>query len=333
MGFYGNRFLNENNLYNLSEKQTENVKEILNEKFSKIIEKSKENNIKKYKRLKSVSYNNKTFKFRYDKYYKEFVCYIEGFGNYAYEENLKGENAIKSIDEFGKDLNSLIKDINQELKQYKLKINTEDDEGYNLTEYIKYMKKYIINGTYVPSNAITVSVHINPKYIKSFIPSENQIKENEKKKYLQLYDEFVKFLKNPHKLQGNLWSGTIRDICEIVGISSEKLNNIVSSNIKNMNVYSFKNKEDEFKKYLQKQIGDHYIIENDFENQIVYSISKKKLYYINYEHEECEIFFNNYPFNSKEFEDIVFDNGEELKSVRNLFKEYDKNKKYNIISE
>lgn len=332
MGIYGSRALYENNIETFSQKQIESVKEILNNKFSDILRKSKNIIIKKYKRLKSASYNNDNFRFRYDNYFKEFVCYVEGFGNYAYEEELEGKEAIKAIEDFGKDLNSLIKEFNQELKPYKLKSVIEDDEGYNISEYISYMKKYINEGEYVPSNAVSLSVHINPKNIKSIIPSEDQIKENDRKKYLQLYDEFVKFLKNPHKLQGNLWSGTIRDICVIIGMSSEKLNSIVSSNIKKMTVYSF-GKDDEFKSYLQKHIGDYYIIENDYDNQIVYSISKKKLYYINYEHEDCEIFFNNYPYNSKEFEDIVFNKGEELKAIQNLFKEYDKEKKYNIISE
>lgn len=63
-------------------------------------------------------------------------------------------------------------------------------------------------------------------------------------------------------------------------------------------------------------------------NSIVYSINKKKLYWISYEHCECEMFYNNYPYNSREFEEVLYDDPETLKMVKTLFKEY--NEKNNV---
>ena len=86
--------------------------------------------------------------------------------------------------------------------------------------------------------------------------------------------EFVKFLKHPGKLSGSITSAHISDICRIIGISSNKLNSIISKNIKAIGSAIV---IDEF-----ENLGKCYIIESyssaEIPNADRSSISPKPLY-------------------------------------------------------
>lgn len=158
----------------------------------------------------------------------------------------------------------------------------------------------------------------------------NNIKESEKKILLNLYDEFYKFISNPYKLSGNLWSGIIADICKIINISSEKLSELVSNNIKSMKIHKF-NIKDSFQNQLKQKIGNCYLIEDVAHSEFIfYSISNKKLYYVDYEHEECITFYNDFPYDSREFGDYVYGD-KDISLLRSLLKEYDRKKNYNLF--
>ena len=86
----------------------------------------------------------------------------------------------------------------------------------------------------------------------------------------------------------------------------------------------------EFGDFLINKLGDCYLIESSDANAIVYSINKKGLYWINFEHEDCELFYENYPYSSNEFEEIVFSHDKTEKTkIKQIFDEY--NKKMGIV--
>ena len=154
--------------------------------------------------------------------------------------------------------------------------------------------------------------------------------------------KFAQFIKKPHKLDPSFNSSHVADICKICGVSATKLNKMVSDNIgtigKPVTIDPKRFDEEEWAKGISKKLGDCYIIDEFGSNAIYYSIPNKKIYWINFEHAECEEFFNNFPYGSKEFEDMAFmlnteeyADYEEGQAVKELFKKLDKEKKFNIL--
>lgn len=158
-----------------------------------------------------------------------------------------------------------------------------------------------------------------------------EIKESEKKQYLILYDEFAKFVNNPNKLTGNLWSGIIADICKIINMSSEKLNQLVANNIKSIGQINKFDEKDEFQAILKNKLGECYILEKIADAEyLYYSITNKKLYYVDHEHEEYTIFYHDFPYDTREFGDFIYGD-KDINIIRSLFKEHDKNNNYNLF--
>ena len=319
----------------LNKKESEIIIKSLNQKYVKDILKKYYSIILKYKELSSHKFNqtDKSFYFENNGIYDpEISLCLDCFENYAYRKNLSTKDALEAIERYKKDLISFHSEMSAALKPLNLHVKFIGEEGEDIENLYNLLKYYISKHNTIPSNSIECYVYPDRKIIEMLKPSESDIKENDKKKYLSLYDNFVNFIKNPHKLSGNFWAGHISDICKIIDISSTKLNELVSKNIKSLGVYKSFREKDEFSLYLTKTIGDYYIIDSFSDcDYIFYSIKNKKLYWVNYEHGECNLFYNNFPYNSKEFEDILYDNDEELKAVRLLFKQYDTQKKYNLF--
>ena len=334
---YGNIFINEA-MIQMSDKQRTELINLLNKKYVNEISKVYKSCISKCPKLKKYTYNRSNLQFRYDKYIDpdSIVCYIDAFSNYPYEDGVEGEKAIKLLNDMKNDLNKLDNLLKENLKPLKVThkfLDADEDTYDSISGYIDIMSKYIKDYGYVPSNVITLYIIIKIDKVKSLIPSEDAIKKSERDKYLKLYDDFAKFIKHPYKLSGTgFWSGHIHDICKLIGMSSERFNELVSDNISTVGSKVSYKTDDEFNNYLNTRIGDHYILESSDSTRLVYSINKKRVYYIDYESEECEIFYNNYPYTSKELEDFVYGNNEEdISMIKSLFKERDKDKKYNLF--
>ena len=154
-------------------------------------------------------------------------------------------------------------------------------------------------------------------------------------KYVKKYDEFVQFLCNPHKLPKDLlWSGTINSICKIIGLDSDDFNEIVAENIKPMSS-EFKEdkvKDEKFREEVFDKIGDkNYVLEEDSDRYIVYSVKEKKLFWIDTDNNKFGEFPKTYSPVDKGFSDALWDSPESKKSLLRLFKEYDSSKGYNLI--
>ena len=318
----------------LNRKQIQEISKLLTEKYGKTYIQLYKKTINKFDRLRKVSFDYGAHGFVYNDWLNTFDLKVDGFDNYAYRTCKTEEEMRKVTNEFKRDITAFLKEFKASTPNEKgiSVILEESEEGCTLSEYFSMINEVIEKHKTVPSNDLTLIIRINESIYKALIPSESQIKENEKNQYLKLYDEFVKFLKNPHKLSGNLWSGIISDICRIIGLSSAELNNIISKNIKSVgNKVSLYQKEFEdsvWENDIAKKLGDCYILESMDSDKLVYSINNKKLYWINYEHGECEVFYNDYPYNSREFEEVLYDDPDTLKVVKALFKEY--NEKNNI---
>lgn len=330
---YGNKFIVESKI---ESHDTEQVIKQLNEKYINDLNKIYKEIVSKCKRLRKYSNNRSEIRFRYNKRSESFVCYLDGFTNYAYEEDKKGKEGIKLLDNMKSDLEEMDKLLKEKLKPLKLKhkfINSENDGYVSISEYIESEKEYINKYNYLQDSAICLYITIDTNNIKSLKVSSS-IKNKET--YVKLYNEFAKFINRPYKLSGSGFNSThISDICKIIGMSSERFNEYVSDNINTVGTKeSFDPNNGDFDTYLSKRIGDHYILEltdKSSGSKLVYSIDKKRVYYLNYEHKNCEIFYNDYPYSSKELEDFLLSEDSKKSEMKELFRQVDVEKKYNLI--
>ena len=285
-----------------------------------------------YKNNSFYCYNNKIF------------LIMDTFWNYAdrlYEEyewgyfetnNIK-KSLIEINNKYKRDMITVYNQLIVSLKPLNMTLTFQTHDGNSIDDLCKSIENQIKLGQKISSSGIECCIYPTEAAINKTNFVKYSIKESDKKKYLDLYDKFFKFITNPHKLGADFYSYHISDICKIINMSSKRLNELVSSNIKQIGMQKTFKDNDTFSKYLKKIIGSYYIIDYDGDCEyIFYSINNKRMYYVDYEHEECEIFYNNYPYSSKELEDIVYgDNKSELEAVRKLFKEYDKEKRYNLF--
>jgi hypothetical protein len=325
-------FISNESSVNLTPDQEQYTCGELNETYKDIIISAYKKSISKFKDLQNVSYNREEYGYfqynKYSKYPEEFYMIIDGFGNYPYEMREHDvEKGIKLLNKFKVDLINLQKAFQANLpKNAKLNVAIEDEEGQSINRFIEYMSKYIKEDGYAPSNDVKLRVYISQKDVK--IISDAEVKNAKEQKYLKIYEEFIKFLKNPHVLSGSLWSGQIADICRIKDISSKKLNEIVAKNIKrvgspkDINPNSFD--QSDYGKDVSKSLGKCYTLENLDGFQLVYSINKKSLYWLDYQHCEYDIFYHNYEYSSREFEDAAFGYDDRFKKrLLELFESYD----------
>jgi hypothetical protein len=326
----------------VEEKQFQYIAKILNSDYLDQIKKIVKEEVRKFSKLNRNSYNLNQYDFMFDSHNKTCTYNAVSFGSYVDEINRSNtKERIKALNEFVKDVSLFKKALSKQLSSLKFTVQViEADYGSSLEEFKYYIKEEIKEG-FINEASMIVQVSPNASLLKSITPSEEQLSSAEKTKYEKLYSEFAKFIKQPHKLSGNFWSGTIADICRLLGISSEKLNSVVSKNIKAIsaakplsNGFSDTNWGED----IVKKLGNCYVLENINSasgDYLVYSISNEKLYYICYEHSECEVFFNKFPYNSKELEDVVYEefaDEEERSAVIELFKRIDQEKGFNLLT-
>jgi len=327
----------------LSSDQIKHVQEYIDKTYSNDLYKLYNEVISKCpKELQDVAFYNGTFKSRYDNYYDQFIISADTFESPGFTFNEYTDNEqedIKKIiainNQYHKNLIYLYKELSTVLKEkyknmFSIKFFTE---GYshnnesNISEYIKILNYWTKQNGECPSNDIELCFALSD-YSK-LVPSQLDIDKSKQEKYLNLYKSFVDFLQNPKKMTGNFWSATLYDICHIIGMSSEKLNSIVASNFKGgqkMNIKpSYFDNDPEWAENKLKELGDLYELDHDGDcDYLAYSPLKKHLYWINFEHTEINKFFEEeFPFNSEEFEDIVYENNKEtISNLRNLFNTY-----------
>lgn len=314
----------------LTDNQILEIRKALHNKYGNVGKKIKTIISKTNKKLKEVVFDEYG-DFEYDKDHDTFYKDIISFDSYPYHYDLQGSEAAKSYDEMKKDLSKLISQLKIEFKE--LNLFFTDDEGKDLNEYISEMKKYVLNDNYAPSNIIYLCAVVKRSVFAKMIPSEADIKKNVEANLYKKYDEFVKFLKNPKELNTNIfWSGTLKNICQIIGMSFSTLNEIISKNNKssgNFIVGEYAYEDQKYSKKVSDTIGKCLVIEIGEPYAVVYSISKHKIYYLNFEHNEFEE-FSELPFDDNDLVDYVYDS-DKKSSIKNLLKEYDSKKGYNII--
>lgn len=320
---------------NLSDKQIVELTERVRNQYVDPVYKIYKKIINKHARLKKSAYEMDPDIY-YDKNNKTFWITIDCFENYAYG-NAASESEMKSLmKQFEKDAIAFEKDIKKatsKMTGIDIYVRGADFDDDSIQQFISCMINYIDEYGMVPSNEISLEICVDESVYTKLIPSENEIKEKDKIKYIQLYEEFIKFIKSPYKLGRTLWSAHIADICRIMNISSEKLNKIISKNIKSVGSKSkvFNGSFDEWERDISKSLGDCYTIDSwgGSGDVVAYSIKHKKLYWLCAEHSECEVFYRNFPYYSREFEDAAGGFDDELvDELRNLFSEY--NKQHNI---
>lgn len=346
MGQYGHKFdsfiINRSLLEtSLQEKQREHLFKLLDEEYLTKIKPIAKKELQKFKDHNKNSFGLDSGHFvSFDS--EDYNCKLVTFDNYAYRQQSKSDKEILQLfDKFCKDVTMYTNRLKQSIKTLKLKglkvEVVESEEWTPFSEYQKNMRYWFKQEGRMPSNSVSILLTINGKVGNSLTPSVDAVKDSDTKKYMDLYIQFANFIKNPSKIIGNFDPTYIADICKICGISSSKLNEIVSKNMKS-NGYTFTLDPEYFNdpdwaKSMSDRLGDCYELWYDNADTLVYSLSKKKLYWVNYEHDECEEFYNNYPYDSKEFGEILYDNKEDEKnSIKDLFKKIDKEKKFNILN-
>ena len=268
------------------------------------------------------------------------VYFAGGFGNYVYDSNKYGNDPkqqCKGIDDFCKDVKSFVLQINKNISQ-KCKgfyVLAEDEEDNSVDTYCKFMKQMIMQYGKAPSNILYLKVLAPDNLVKKLVPSTEQMNDIMNKKYLALYDQYAKFLLKPGKMSGNFWPAYISDISKICGISSDKLNQIVAKNIRpamkqNFNSYHDMDGVISFEKQIQS-LGEYMEIYSVYSDDIIFSFKDKKMHWINYEHKEEYVFYNNFPYSTREFENIIFYDQPSRKSIKELFTKYDAEKGYHIL--
>lgn len=320
-------YLNEGNSSNLSDKQIKYINEALNNKYSKILAKLRQNCKKFMSNTLKSKCNDGFIDFRYDKYYDEFQLCFLSFTNYTYRSNESDKKSL--IEEMKKDLDSFSKSFSSEMKnifkdELSFYFGDPDCGLYSISEFIKFMNKCIEYYKEAPSNDIMLFI-ICKNYSK-YIPTELELNSSENKKYIAIYEKFLKFLKSPSTMPNGLWCGHISDICKIMGISSVKLNEIVSDNFKSGKKFKLdaNNFEDSYyAKTHISQLGTCYMIDNFSDcDYLIYSDTKKHLYLINYEHSNIISFFdsNEYQYSSQEFAEKIF--LKDTADIKKLFNKY-----------
>ena len=291
----------------LSQKQIKEVIGSLDKEYSKEFQRIYNSVLSKFNKLKNESaFNIRDWSFRYTRYTKQFYIRPDGFENYGYQHYKRHDGTvdeyIKLTNEYINDLQSLKSELVGALSKYKgftVQIE-EEEEGLSVSEYHKYMIKTIQKRKVCPSNNLVLRIYVDNAIANKLIPSDSEIKERERQRYLKLYEEFLKFLKNPYKLTGNLWSAHISDICQIVGLSSQRLNEIVAKTIRNVGkaitIDGESFADNEYGNHISKKLGECYILDTFDSDRLVYSIKDNKIYWISYEHDMCETFFNNFPY-------------------------------------
>ena len=329
----------DNNTTNLSGTQIARATKLLNEKYEKIIASIYKKSIAKYSKLKKVGYYDGVW-FDYDQgeeCFKSVIAIIQTYPDKFGEHCGKAE-LIRMAKEYKKDLQAFEKDMNSLVpKDSGIDIAIYDEvDRFNIDKFVQYMINFINKNEYADNCGITVFVKIPISKCTSLIPSENDIKESERRYYINFYEEFIKFLQHPHKLSGDFWSGTLADIAKLMDFSSEKMNRIVSKNFRPIGtpfvIDAHKFDDPEYGKTVSKNLGKCYMIDDRIGGDIylVYSENRKKLYWVSYEHCDCITFYNKFPFKSEDFEDIVDvtygDNyiKNRRKKVISFFKDYNK---------
>lgn len=176
---------------------------------------------------------------------------------------------------------------------------------------------------FVPSNGSIIYIIPTDSLIKTLTPSENQINEKKKQRYIELFKKFKQFLKQPFRLKGNSFTiNHIADICRLIGMSTDQLNSMVSKNFKPFEKISiikgswFNDMNDSDFDFCGREF---YIIDNWGEGGVGYFPKVKKMYWFGFEHNDFEEFYNNWPYNSQEFEDALYGDDELKKQLIDLY--------------
>lgn len=323
----------------LTDDQKRHLQEELNNTYMKSIDSVYEQTIKRFKNLSTVKFKSNSG-FKYDYYRKKMVYITGGFGNYVYGTNKYGNDPkqqCKGIDDFCKDVRAFVLQFNKNISQKNkgFYVLAEDEEENSVDTYCKNMKQIIMQYGKSASNSLYLKVLAPDNLVKKLVPSTEQINDIMNKKYLALYDQYANFLLKPRKMSGNFWPAYISDISKICGISSDKLNQIVAKNIRPTMKQNFNNYHDEdgdtrFEKQIQS-LGEYMEIYSIYSDDIIFSFKDKKMHWINYEHKEEYVFYNNFPYSTKEFENIIYMDHPSRKSIKELFMKYDAKKGYHIL--
>lgn len=323
----------------LNDNQIRFILKTLDSDYIKKIETIAKKELNKFSALKKQSYDGFDYynNFGFDRAENFFYCRLVSFENYAFNSDESEKEILKLFNDYISDVSSYAKSLRtalSDIKNMKVEIFDSNGEFYPLSDYKRVMLNRFKESKYFPDNHLAVYVIANKQLITSITPTDSYINEIKRKKYEDLYIKFAQFVKKPSKLNGSFGMNQVADICKIIGLSSADLNDKISKNITSMGTKYIldpnKMDDSDYGKNVSKRLGECYEIESFDAELILYSIENKKIYWVDLEHSECSEFYNNYPFESKELGDVVYDE-DEKKSVKEIFKQIDAEKGFNLI--
>lgn len=316
----------------LTDNQILEIRKSLYKKYSSTM-RSASAIVSKNKDLNKVKFEANGNGFEYFPNQDIFVGDIVCFDSYAYHDGLEGKEAVKSYDKMKNDILNLMKELKSNSKFKDVNFRLMGDDGESLNEYITSMKKCASSGS-VPSNMVYLSIIVKrSEFCKMIVPDNHKSDFYDDEMLCRKYDEFVKFLKYPKMLAGGFfWCGTLKDMCIIIEMSYTELYSIISKNIKLSGAEMIDPKyfeDPNYGKKVSKSVGKCIKIEQYDGDEVVWSVDKKKLFYIGYEHNEFGD-FSTFPYSDMDLEDIA-NNHDVAGFMRQLLKAYDESKHYNII--
>ncbi|MBR6289344.1 MAG: hypothetical protein IKR19_08415 [Acholeplasmatales bacterium] len=294
------------------------IEDNLRDSYRGIIERATKSTLTNFAELKK--HCTATPQFDYD--IKKKVCYVNiiSFENYAYTRQNKSKDVqIELTNKFISDVKSFKESLQKVLTNFKLSIYV--DGFKNIDAYKNSVISDINNGNKLPSNTFDIIAIIDKKETKAANPGNS---EESLDMFKRLLKEFNKFINHPFKMSSRSFYGAhVAGICKVCDISSEKLNEKVSKNIKSFGAKMPKNEK------VASELGKCIILESFNNEEILYSIDKKKMYYVNYNTGESGLFYNSYPHTDKKFEKAVAENSKA--EIKGLFRMLAEENKYNIF--
>jgi len=232
-----------------------------------------------------------------------------------------------------------IKEIYIKIKRLISTINNNEKVIYRIENmiqvYFSVSYNVIIDKKSI-QNIQLLAKEITDKKINKTKSQPKSINPENIKYIYKIYDLFIQWIKHPKYIQGNSLLSMI-DIISIYVLLNKPIQDLCDrckkgkfDKLYNINKRFAEEYDDYFYKEILNNIGnDSKIIERGFDGQdYVYNPNKNKIFYIGYEHGELVSDFTNWDllFVSKMFQGDI-----EIKEIKQMLEEYDKEKGYNFI--
>lgn len=159
----------------------------------------------------------------------------------------------------------------------------------------------------------------------------DKVSDKDKETIKRTYTQVIEWLLNPKTIdrRSSITFADILAVCNLTNINTSKLNTLSSKGkFKEISSSAF---APENQDYYKRTLGDDFKICEDLNTSsgdyVVFA--KNKLWYINFEHDECDD-INRYPYDTNNFTDYIYTNTDVIKAI---LQNYDFDKEYYLLSE